>query len=483
MNRYLFTIIIVFCSCCSPFFTGASLVDPLAGEKPGKRAVDIVDFGARSWRWKNNAPYIQSAVDFVHDTGGGVVVIPSGLFLSGTIELKSNVELHLQEGAVLLGRPFLDDFPEIIPRPRNLLDSTTPRSLLYAFNAENIAVTGKGTIHGNGVVLGMQSDDVKPLGLRFIECRNVRVKDVILKYAASWMQLYQHCINVTVRNVTVYNHGNGRCDGLDIDACADVLVEGCDIDAYDDAVAVKSSGTRSAQDISVRNCTLRSMKRAIKIGTESLYGFKNISFEDMTIERCRRSIMNPFPGPAKLGILAGIADGGFASGLFFRNITMTGVQTPFSIIQSNMDRRRKKGGTMGVPGRVGDIVLENITAETSTAYPSVISGLSYEPIRDITLRNIDITSTGDAEGNPALFAGENADGKPKHHMYGEDLPASGLYLQHVEDFAISGFCVEHASDDPRPPVVRARGYARIAPPATSGDRPGARCVSTRVIRP
>jgi polygalacturonase len=426
---------------------------PAETAKPKPPAVSIRDFGAKSWKWTDNAPSIQSCIDFIHHKGGGIVIIPSGLFMSSTIELKSNVELRLQKGATLLGRPFLDDYPEIIPRPRNLLDTSTPRSLIYAFAAENIALTGQGSIHANGLILGMQSDDVKPLGLRFVQCRKVKVEGVTLKYAASWMQLYQHCEGVQVKEVTVYNHGNGRCDGLDIDGSSDVLVEGCDIDAYDDAVAVKSSGERPARNILVRTCTLRSMKRAIKIGTESLTGFKNISFEDITIERSRRRLANLFPHDARLGILAGIADGASVSGLSFRGIEMSGVESPFAFIQSNMDRRLKKGGTMTAPRRIETILLENIRAEASTASPSVISGLPGQPMHGIVLRDIDIASPGTTKGAPSARAEPNIDGKPRHHMYGEHLPASGLYVQHAEELAIDDFCIELDSEDPRPPIV------------------------------
>ena len=126
------------------------------------------------------AASIQAAIDSRFRSGGGVVHIPAGRHVTGTIRLKSNVTLHLDPGAVLVGSPNLADYPPLTASYRSYTDTYTEKSLLYAENAENVTIEGSGTIDGQGTAF-KGAYKVRPYLARFVACRNVTVKDVTFR--------------------------------------------------------------------------------------------------------------------------------------------------------------------------------------------------------------------------------------------------------------------------------------------------------------
>ena len=177
----------------------------------GKRYVDITSLGARAVPGTDNAAAIQKAVDAVSLAGGGTVNIPAGDFLTGPVELKSGVELHLQMGARLLGYPDIAAYEKahyVYPNGHKAPHC----GLIYANSQKDIAITGLGTIDGQGghpaFNVGKADPGGRPMIILFRNCKNVVVKDVRLENSAHWVQYYTDCEGVRVSGLKVYSHCN-----------------------------------------------------------------------------------------------------------------------------------------------------------------------------------------------------------------------------------------------------------------------------------
>ena len=167
---------------------------------------NVIDFGAIGDGLINDTKSIQKAIDFCAENKGGVVLFPPGVYLSGTIFLKSNINLHFMEGAILLGSDKLDYFPETIPAIRSYTDNYTTRSLIYAEDETNITISGKGIIDGQGAKFPVTRDveiyKHRPYLLRIIGCTNILVEDVTFLNSPMWVQHYLACDHLTIQNIT-----------------------------------------------------------------------------------------------------------------------------------------------------------------------------------------------------------------------------------------------------------------------------------------
>ena len=142
---------------------------------------DITGYGAVGNGTTLNTTAIQNAVDACYNAGGGIVNVPSGVFLTATIFLKSNVELHLEQGATIKGSSVVSDYPDVIPLVRSYADNYPQRSVFYAEGQHNISITGDGKFDGNGTSVSFLLDaSHKPYGFRFISCSNIKYMSVTL---------------------------------------------------------------------------------------------------------------------------------------------------------------------------------------------------------------------------------------------------------------------------------------------------------------
>jgi polygalacturonase len=250
----------------------------------------------------------------------GVVVIPSGKYLIKPLFLKSNVHLHLEKGAELIGTTDIDIYHKTF---ENIKQSP---ALIFAENEANITISGEGVINGQGENNNFQlGDDSKggpqrPRLLYFINCKNIIVKDITLRNAAYWVQDYRRCDGVYLGGVKVRSQCNWNNDGIDIDS-KNVIISDCYIDSGDDALCFKSHTPDICENITVTNCILRSNCNAIKFGTATVGGFRNISISNCVIYKASEDRLRhwkttfPWMGITDdVSVIAGIAlesvDGG-----------------------------------------------------------------------------------------------------------------------------------------------------------------------------
>jgi polygalacturonase len=422
------------------------------------RNIDITRAGAKAVPGKDNAAAIQKAIDKLSALGGGTVTVPAGEFLTGPIELKSGVELHLEMGAKLLGVADIDAYEKahwVSPE-----GNKSPHSaLIYANYQENIAVTGLGTIDGQGgdpaFNVGKADPGGRPMIILFRECRNVVVKDVRLENSAHWVEYYTDCEGVRVSGIKVYSHCNYNNDGIDIES-KDVVVENCIFDCEDDAICLKGAGERLCENVSVSNCVAASNCNAIKLGTGSSTGYRNVTVSNVTIRRASEDNFRHWstkikgitaPTTVISGIAVEVVDGGICENINISNIAMRDVQTPIFI---RMGRR----GIQPEKSTLRAVTISGVTAVSESMMSSSITGVPGLYPEDIYLSDIDITSPGGGTVEMTKIpVPEAEDSYPENRKLGHSLPASGLYIRHANNVFLSNVRFHFREPDARPLIV------------------------------
>ena len=422
------------------------------------RSIDITKAGAKAVPGRDNAPAIQKAIDKVSRAGGGTVIVPAGEFVTGPVELKSGVELHLEMGAKLLGVADIDAYEKahwVSPDGWR-----SPHSgLIYANNQENIAITGLGTIDGQGgdpaFNVGKADPGGRPMIILFRDCRNVVVKDVRLENSAHWVEYYTDCEGVRVSGIKVYSHCNYNNDGIDIES-KDVVVENCVFDCEDDAICLKGAGERLCENVTVTNCVAASNCNAIKLGTGSSTGYRNVTVSNITIRRASEDNFRHWstkikgvtaPSTVISGIAMEVVDGGICENVSISNIAMRDVQTPIFI---RMGRR----GSSCDGSILKAVTISGVTAVSESMMSSSITGVPGLCPEDIYLSDIDITSPGGGTVEMTKIpVPEAEDSYPENRKLGHSLPASGLYIRHANNVYLSNVRFHFREPDARPLIV------------------------------
>lgn len=289
--------------------------------------ISILDHGAIGDGQFLNTRAINSAIQQAHELGGGRVVVPRGVFLSGTIELRSGVTLHLAEGAILLGSPRLEDYQT---RNWGHHDDITPWHLIVAQDAVQIAITGRGTIRGNGPIFWQATrnnewsfwparklERPSPM-VELVRCRHVLIEGIRLEDSPGWTLHGHDCDHLRVEGITIRNSffaPNG--DGIDLTGCQDCIIHGCDISTGDDAIALKTTEySRSCERVAISDCILRTSCVGIRVGYESRQDFRDLVVSNVLIPRCTRVIdLRAIEGATiervRFHNIAGSTDGGW----------------------------------------------------------------------------------------------------------------------------------------------------------------------------
>lgn len=275
------------------------------------REFNVMDYGAVADGATNNAKAIQAAVDACTANGGGRVTLPAGEYLSGSIQLKSNVDLHLELGAVLISSLKEEDIDDFMTRvdDENRDTGWEGGCFLGAIHAENICLSGDGTIYGQGEKVfyddgadgGFAESPMcvtafRPRMILFEDVENLCVRDVTLRDAAFWTLHMAGCRHVRINGIRILNAVRGaNNDGIDPDSCQDVIISNCLVESGDDAIVVKSTKPMAArygacENIVITGCILHSHDSALKVGTETHGRIRNISFSDCVIRDCSRAV-------------------------------------------------------------------------------------------------------------------------------------------------------------------------------------------------
>jgi polygalacturonase len=375
------------------------------------RVFGIVDHGAEPGG--DLRPAVTRAIAACNAAGGGRVLVPPGTWRSdGPIHLKSGVELHLAEGATVR---FSADPAHYLPMVLTRWEGTECYNyspLIYAYQATRIAITGRGTIDGNGkanfagwrqqqekdinLLRQMGIDRVpvhervfgpghflRPGTMQLMACRDVLVEGITLVDMPFWGVHPVACQNVTMRGVTVRSH-NPNNDGVDPESSTDVLVERCTFDTGDDCIAIKSGrdqdGWRIGQpseNIVLRDCDMESLKAAICLGSEMSGGLRNIHVSDVRVGKTFTGIY----------FKTNLDRGGYIRHVRIRDVTMREAEL---FINFTTDYQGYRGG-QHVPD-VRDVVIERVTCGRAARGIRAV-GVAAAPLREVTLRDVTIGTT------------------------------------------------------------------------------------------
>jgi hypothetical protein len=428
----------------------------------------ILDFGAIGDGKTLNTASINNAIDACASAGGGMVYMPPGVYLSGTVVLKSNVTLYLEAGATLLGSTSLADY-SARPGPSPDADANQ-KHLVFARDAENVGLAGLGTIDGQGPAYWAPTGRTPPPPedawrdviaydwkhlprpspmVEFYNCKNLRIEDVRLENSPGWTLRPIHCDNVFIRGISIKNPVYGpNADGIDPTCCQNVFISDCLIDTGDDAICLKSENPygeplRVSKNITITNCVLSGCCNGFKFGTATHGGYENIVFTN--------SVIFNDDVPLNSRIIAGIAvemvDGGWVDGVLISNIRMQRARTPIFIRRGN--RRPRPDGT---PGTLRSVMIENIHA-TESILTSSVTGISGFDVEDVTLSNIRIDSQ---ENGKAQWVGrripETEKAYPEAREFGR-LPSYGFYCRHVTGLRMRNIEFTCGKDEERPAII------------------------------
>ncbi|WP_222847158.1 glycoside hydrolase family 28 protein [Pontiella desulfatans] len=402
---------------------------------------------------------MQAAIDACHASEGGVVYVPAGSYHIGTIKLKSNVELRLDEGAELLGSLSINDYARDIQGA--IEGPAFDECLVYAENSKNIRITGGGIINGRGHTENFpigprEAYHDRPMLIRFVDCVGVVFENVTFKDAASWCTHLVNCDEVVARKVTIDSHVNRNNDGFDLDGCKNVLLEECTIRTGDDAICPKSTTTRLCENIVVKNCRAESNTSAFKCGTSSRGGFKNI-----TVSNC------DFSGTRMGAIKLLSVDGGILEDITIDNIVMNDVEGPIFIRLANRGRKYDKPTEQiqkqdvepeGVPvGNCKNIRISNIKATVTSDIQKrcgiMISGIPGHCIENVMLENIEISYPGGGTAEDAeREIAEDIARYPEQFFFGV-LPSWGAYVRHAKNVEFRNLNMGTRAPDAREMIV------------------------------
>jgi len=374
------------------------------------RDFKITDYGAVGDGQTDCTEAFKKAISDAQKAGGGRVVVEAGSFLTGAIHLKSNVNLHISEDAVIKFSVDPNMYLPVVYTRFEGVECMNYSPLVYAYKQENIAITGKGALDGQASYENWwgwtktAGDDIResrsqgetgvpveervfgagkklrPNMIQPYKCKNVLIEGVTFRNSPMWHIHPVLSTNVTVRNVKVIGHGPNN-DGCNPESCKDVLIEGCYFDTGDDCIAIKAGrnndGRRvnvASENIVIRNCEMKDGHGGVVMGSEMTGGARNVFAENCTMD-------SPNLDRA-LRIKTNSVRGGTVENIYMRNVTIG--QVAEAVLKINF--YYGEGDTGDYPPMVRNINMENVTSKKSR-YALSIRAYDRSPATDIHLKN------------------------------------------------------------------------------------------------
>ena len=429
----------------------------------GTRVYNVLDFGAKGDGKTLDTQALQSAIDACHKEQGGTVLVPAGVFVIGTVELKSNVTLHISAQGKLLGSADGKQYhaADAIPLTGDSTLGDGNVGLIFAVNAENVTIEGNGTIDGQGAQFRSPTRGVpppsgrggadRPYHLLFHRCRNLRVRDIYLVASAFHSIRVIQSNFVWMEGLHIHNRVNGNNDGFHFISSQYVHVTNCDIQSQDDACALFGS----CKFVEVTNCTFSTRW--------SVFRFGGGNPENITVSNC--TIYQTYGCPIKMQF----GPDARVQNILFSNLVLQDVTGPISIDLNNRTRRPPPDGAPTTKGFLRNIsfngIRGNVVAEGGQ-YPDIAFQQNYRPgetrqcivlngigdafMEDISFTDVRLTYGGggtaeEAQREIPQVAGEYFEvGTP---------PAYGLYARNVRGLSLDNVRFDVLKPDLRPAVV------------------------------
>lgn len=445
---------------------GMALVSAKMPDQESKTPIyDIRDYGAKGDGKALDTAAIQGAIDACNAARGGMVLIPAGIFMSGTLELKSNVTLHLSAGAKLLGSPKREDYTA----GKGVPSGNGNIVFLYAVSAERLSIEGKGTIDGNGLAFytgkgdntgpgqnGVGGNFDRPHLLIFYQCTGLRLHDAFLQASAYHCIRLLQCKQVYIDGVRIYNRVNKNNDGFHFSSCQYVHISNCDVQCQDDACALFGSN----RFVTVTNCSFSTRW--------SIFRFGGGESQNIAISNCL--IYDTYGCPIKIS--AGRAS---IENFTFSNIIMKNVTGPIGIGFSGITGNNTAKSEPASRPFIRNIAFNGIRA-TVTALPQphpdihfdlhtwegeknsciTLNAMGDHYLENISFTDVHVTYAG---GGTLAQAGKHDVPKIAAEYFGVwdtapgGPPAYGLYARNVKGLSLQNVRFEFEYNDHRPAIV------------------------------
>ena len=439
----------------------------------------VEDYGAKSDGSTLCTGAVQAAIDACGAGGGGEVCFSAGRYVCSTVFLRSGVHIVVGKGAQVLGSLNFSDYradePKQTPCYQDASHSFFHCSLFVAEDCEDVGISGGGDIDMRSVWDEQNVRDMAHRGAKCIamkNCRKVRLAGVSVRNVTDLAVYCAGCEDVMISRLKLRVH----IDGISPDNCNRVTIADCDVESGDDGIVFKSSYVLDrigvCENVTVKRCRIKSCCSAIKFGTESIGGFRNFTVEDVRIRDTWLA-----------GIAVESVDGAVIDGLTFRNIRMKNVGGPLFVHLGNR-LRAPEGRTVG---EIRNLIFENIRVEgpykrfdafawnydtfrsgnlwqfpylekeeewrNHKGFTSNVCGLPEKPLENIRLKKVLLTVPGGISERLISLEEGDASGYPEIFVYGETLPAKGIFFRHVRGLECSEMRVTTERADARDPFV------------------------------
>ena len=415
---------------------------------------NVVDYGAVGNSTILCTKAIQKAVDGCASTGGGTVYFPAGRYVTGAIFLKSNVTLHISEGATLLASTNFEHFPPFKPRWRILSDDTQRSSLITGVDLENVAITGRGKLDGQGRPWwdALRKDKKakegqpkiltygRPRVINLYRCRNVRIEGVTIVDSPSWTVHPVGCDNLVVDGISIINPEDGpNTDGVNPESCRNVRIANCFIDTGDDCITLKSGQdeegrlkARPTENVTITNCVMYKGHGAIVIGSEMSGGVRNVTASNIVCVGTDRAVR----------IKSTRGRGGVVENIRYSNFIVENVREPI-YITSFYTKTDPEPVSERTP-IFRDIAISHFTIKDSPLTAKIL-GLPEMPIQQ--LRITDMTAS-----TKIGFRCDSVEGLELHNVQVNVDKGSAFEINNCKNLELHGVTTQKPQADE--PVVR-----------------------------
>lgn len=386
------------------------------------KVFNITQFGAIEGEDANNSEAINKAIMACNNAGGGIVLVPKGLWFTGKVHFESNVNLHLEEGAVLYFSDNPNDYLPAVQSSWEGMECYNYSPLIYAFKCKNIALTGKGTIKAKmdtweiwfarppahieaskqlynmaskGIPvaerqMAIGENNFRPQLIQFNRCENILIEDVKIRNSPFWVIHLLKCNGAIVRGVDVYAHGDNN-DGIDPEMTQNLLVENCIFDQGDDAIAIKSGRNQDgwrlntpSKNIVIRNCEIREGHQLLAIGSELSGGIENIFVHDCTFPYKEKTGLNYL-----IFIKTNKRRGGYVKNIYVENIKAGKVR--HGVLGVRVDRLYQWKNIVPTYEerltKIKGINIKNIELDEANIAIDIV-GEDNQPVENVKLENI-----------------------------------------------------------------------------------------------
>lgn len=391
---------------------------------------------------KINTGAINALVQIVGKHGGGTLVFPKGVYITGAVQMISHVYILLEKGAVIRGSEKEEDFPKVDSNIFYGREKGTSSALLWAFNSQDIKIQGEGTLDGGGAAWWHRRDGRRPCVIELSECQNVVIQGIKIINSPFWTIHPFASSGILISNVWIQNPPDSpNTDGINPESCKDVRIQGCLIDVGDDCIALKAGKENElgiefppCQDIVITDCIMQNGHGGVVIGSELLGGVRNVTINNLVMKNTDRGIR----------IKTKRLRGNIIENIFASNIQMENVICPLVINCYYRGTTKPEdlkicsckeplAVTQHTP-LIRNIYCDNIMAKGVRAAAAYIEGVPEQPIESCVFSNIqmEIDVENEKEEEPAMT------------YEGKKMNRYGFFARGVKNFSLENVIIENA---------------------------------------